>query len=123
MPPIVGTSGTYRISPRVVLDPGDSFRVAGGPYYKTRDGQRLPLAARGTFRLMEVIRRRSRVYLLAHGAEGWAMLHVEGRRRSPVPGLVPRPYRVTRRVTTTGQRGPVRGNQRPPSEETRSWER
>jgi len=97
MTPIAETSG-YRISPRVVLEPGDSFRVAGGPYYKTRDGQRLPLAARGTFRLMEVIRRRSRVYLLAHGAEGWAMLHVEGRRRSPVPGLVPRPYRVTRRV-------------------------
>jgi|LakMenEpi03Aug12_release.lakeMendotaPanAssembly.Ray.scaffolds.fasta_scaffold414780_1 hypothetical protein len=110
MPLSTETSG-YRISPRVVLEPGDSFKVAGGPYYKTRDGQRLPLAARGTFRLMEVIRRRSRVYLLAHGAEGWAMLHVEGRRRSPVPGLVPRPYRVTRRVTTTGQRGPVRGNQ------------
>ncbi len=88
----------YRISPRVVLEPGDRFKISGGPYYRTRDGQRLPLAARGTFRLAEVIRRRSRVYLLAHGAEGWAMLHVEGRRRSPVPGLVPRPYRVAKRV-------------------------
>jgi len=88
----------YRISPRVVLEPGDRFKISGGPYYRTKDGQRLPLAARGTFRLAEVIRRRSRVYLLAHGAEGWAMLHVEGRRRSPVPGLVPRPYRVAKRV-------------------------
>jgi hypothetical protein len=96
MPPTVETS--YRISPRVVLQPGDKFKVTAGPYYRCSDGTKLPLAARGTFRLMEVIRRLSRVYLLAHGAEGWAMLHVEGRRRSPVPGLVPRPYRVTRRV-------------------------
>jgi hypothetical protein len=97
MTPTVETSG-YRISPRVVLQPGDSFRVAGGPYYRTQAGERLPLAARGTFRLLEVIRHRSRVHLLAHGAEGFALLHVEGRRRSPVPGLVPRPYRITRRV-------------------------
>jgi hypothetical protein len=89
----------YRISPRVVLLPGDRFKVSGGPYYRTGDGRRIPLAARGTFRLAEVIRRRSRVYLLAHGAEGFAMLHVEGRRKSPVPGMVARPYRVTRRIS------------------------
>lgn len=88
----------YRISPRVVLVPGDRFKVAAGPYYRTGDGRRIPLAARGTFRLAEVIRRRSRVYLLAHGAEGFSLLHVEGRRRSPVPGMVARPYRVTRRI-------------------------
>jgi hypothetical protein len=88
----------YRISPRVVLVPGDRFKVSAGPYYRTSDGRRIPLAARGTFRLAEVIRRRSRVYLLAHGAEGWVLLHVEGRRKSPVPGLVPRVYRVTRRI-------------------------
>jgi hypothetical protein len=97
MTPSVETG--YRISPRVVLLPGDRFKVAGGPYYRTGDGRRIPLAARGTFRLAEVIRRRSRVYLLAHGAEGFAMLHVEGRRRSPVPGMVARPYRVTRRIS------------------------
>ena len=97
MTPTVETSD-YQISPRVVIQPVDRFKVAAGPYYRCGDGTKLPLAARGTFRLVEVIRRRSRVYLLAHGAEGWTLLHVEGRRRSPVPGLVPRPYRVTRRV-------------------------
>jgi hypothetical protein len=97
MTPSVETSG-YRISPRVVIQPGDRFKVCAGPYYRTQAGERIPLAARGTFRLVEVIRYRARVHLLAHGAEGWAMLHVEGRRRSPVPGLVPRPYRVTKRV-------------------------
>jgi hypothetical protein len=93
------TSG-YRISPRVVLEPGDRFKVAGGPYYRTADGRKIPLAARGTFRLVEVIRHRARarVHLLAHGPEGWTLLHVEGRRRSPVPGLVPRVYRITKRV-------------------------
>jgi hypothetical protein len=96
MPPTVETS--YRISPRVVLQPGDRFKVTGGPYYRCGDGTKLPLAARGTFKLVEVIRHRSRVHLLAHGAEGWTLLHVEGRRRSPVPGLVPRPYKVTRKV-------------------------
>jgi hypothetical protein len=97
MTPIVETSG-YRISARVVIQPGDQFKVAGGPYYRTADGTKIPLAARGTFRLVEVIRHRSRVHLLAHGAEGWTLLHVEGRRRSPVPGLVPRPYKITKRV-------------------------
>jgi hypothetical protein len=97
MTPTVETG--YRISPRVVLVPGDRFKIAAGRYYRTADGRRIPLAARGTFRLAEVIRRRSRVYLLAHGAEGFAMLHVEGRRKSPVPGMVARPYRVTRRIS------------------------
>jgi hypothetical protein len=99
MTPTIETSG-YRISPRVVLQPGDRFKVAAGPYYRCSDGRKLPLAARGTFRLVEVIRHRSRVHLLAHGVEGFALLHVEGRRRSPVPGLVPRPYRITRKVKT-----------------------
>jgi hypothetical protein len=97
MTPDMETSG-YRISARVVLQPGDRFRVAAGPYYRTQAGERIPLASRGTFRLIEVIRHRRRVHLLAHGVEGFCLLHVEGRRRSPVPGLVPRPYRVTRKL-------------------------
>ena len=97
---------TYQLSPRVTLAPGDSFRVAGGPYYRMADGRRVPMAARGTFRLVEVVRQRSRVYLLGYGREGWALLHVVGRRRSAVPGLVARPYRV-RRVKTTAARRPA----------------
>jgi hypothetical protein len=86
----------YRLSPRVTLHPGDSFRVTGGPYYRLADGRRVPMAVRGVFRLVEVRRHRSRVYLLGYGREGWALIHVEGRRRSAVPGLVARPYRVRR---------------------------
>lgn len=93
------TVETYQLSPRIVLAPGDSFRVTGGPYYRLTDGRRVPMAARGTFRLVEVVRERSRVYLLGYGREGWALVHVEGRRRSAVPGLVARPYRVRRAKT------------------------
>jgi len=59
MTPSVETSG-YRLSPRVTLRPGDTFRVAGGPYYRLADG-----------------------------------------RRSAVPGLVARPYRVRRAGKTS----------------------
>jgi len=103
MTPTVETQ-TYRLSPRIVLAPGDSFRVAGGPYYRLADGRRVPMAARGVYRLVEVVRERSRVYLLGYGREGWALLHVEGRRRSAVPGLVARPYRVRREKTTAARR-------------------
>jgi hypothetical protein len=54
------------------------------------------MAARGTFVLVEIVRQRSRVYLLAYGRDGWALMHVEGRRRSKVPGLVCRPYKIRR---------------------------
>lgn len=94
MTPTVETG--YRLSPRVVIVPGDTFRVAGGPYYRLADGRRVPMAARGVFRLVEVVRQRSRVFLVGYGRDGFACLHVEGRRRSPVPGLVARPYRVRR---------------------------
>lgn len=87
----------YQISPRVTLVPGDRFRVSGGPYYKLASGERVSMAARGTFTLLAVEQgRRGRVCLLAYGAGGYAVLHVAGRRRSRVPGLVARPYRVRR---------------------------
>ena len=87
----------YQISPRVTLHPGDRFRVSGGPYYRLPSGERVPMAARGTFALVAVDRgRHGRVQLLAYGAGGFAVLHVAGRRRSRVPGLVARPYKIRR---------------------------
>lgn len=87
----------YQVSPRVTLHPGDKFRVAGGPYYRLADGTKVPMAARGVFTLVEVLRGRGeRVSLLGYGREGFALIHVSGRRRSRVPGLVARPYRVRR---------------------------
>ena len=94
-PPIVETE--YQLSPRVTLRPGDRFRVSGGPYYRLATGERVPLAARGVYTLLAVEQgRRGRVQLLAYGPGGFAVLHVAGRRRSRVPGLVCRPYRVRR---------------------------
>lgn len=87
----------YQLSPRVTLHPGDRFRVTAGPYYRLADGTRVPMAARGTFTLLAVEQTaRGRVTLLAYGTGGYAVLHVAGRRRSRVPGLVARPYRVRR---------------------------
>lgn len=87
---------TYQLSPRVTIAPGDTFRASAGPYYRLPGGERVPVAARGVFTLVEVVRDRSRVYLLGYGDGGYSLLHVEGRRRSRVPGLVCRPYRIRR---------------------------
>jgi hypothetical protein len=88
---------TYQISPRVTLRPGDRFKVTGGPYYKLVSGERVSMAARGTFVLLTVEHGRGgRVQLLGYGTGGYAVIHVAGRRRSKVPGLVARPYRVQR---------------------------
>lgn len=87
----------YQLSPRVTLRPGDRFRVSGGPYYRLASGERVSMAARGTFVLLAVEHGRGgRVQLLGYGAGGYAVLHVAGRRRSRVPGLVARPYKIRR---------------------------
>lgn len=91
----------YRVSERVVLRAGDRFRVAGGPYYRLASGERVPMAARGvmTFRrALRTGRGGRRVLIEASAGEGTVILHIEGSRRSPVPGLVPRPYRITRKL-------------------------
>lgn len=96
MTPSMETS--YRVSERVTLTPGDQFRVAAGPYYRLDSGERVPLAARGTMTFVACHRRGQRVTIEARDGAGTVMLHVAGRRRSPVPGLVPRPYRITRKL-------------------------
>lgn len=85
----------YQISHRVTLQPGDRVRVSRGPYYRLASGEKISMAARGTYTLLAVEQgRRGRVTLLAYGPGGYAVLHVAGRRRSRVPGLVCRPYTV-----------------------------
>lgn len=89
---------TYRVSERVVLTPGDQFKVSAGPYYRLDSGERVPLAARGTMTFVAAHRRGQRVVIEARDGAGTVMLHVAGRRRSPVPGMVPRPYRIVRKL-------------------------
>jgi hypothetical protein len=91
----------YRVSERVVLRAGDRFRVSGGPYYRLASGEKVPMAARGvmTFRrALRTGRGGRRVLIEASAGEGTVILHVEGSRRSPVDGLVPRPYKITRKL-------------------------
>lgn len=96
MTPSMETS--YRVSERVTLTPGDQFKVAGGPYYRLAGGEKIALAARGTMTFVACHRRGQRVVIEARDGSGTVMLHVAGRRRSPVPGLVARPYRITRKL-------------------------
>jgi hypothetical protein len=91
----------YRVSTRVVLRAGDRFRVSGGPYYRLSNGEKTAMAARGvmTFRrALRTGRGGRRVLIEASAGEGTVILHVEGSRRSPVDGLVPRPYKITRKL-------------------------
>lgn len=92
----------YRVSPRVVLRPGDRFRVGGGPYYRRASGERVPMAVRGIVTFRRAIRcgrGGRRVLIEATAGEGTVILHVEGARRNRlVPGLVCRPYTIRGRV-------------------------
>ena len=96
------TESEYRVSERVVLRAGDRFRVSGGPYYRLASGEKVPMAARGVMTFRRALRtgRGGRRVLIeaSAGDEGTVILHIEGSRRSPVPGLVPRPYRITRKL-------------------------
>lgn len=88
----------YQLSPRVTLVPGDQFAVSGGPYYRSSDGSRIPLAARGRLTFVAVHRTGARVVIEARDGSGTVMLHLAGRRRSPVPGVVTRAYKIRRRI-------------------------
>jgi hypothetical protein len=94
------TEDEYRVSARVVLLPGDQFRVSGGPYWRLPGGERVPMATRGIVTFRQAIRRGSVVCLVASSkGEGTVVLHVAGRRRNRMmPCLVCRPYTVKSKV-------------------------
>lgn len=96
---ITAVMDEYRVSQRVVLRPGDRFRVTGGPYWRCGDGKRLAMAERGVLTFNRAIRYGSVVLIEARSQDGYCVLHVEGRRRSRVdPALVCRPYRIKARL-------------------------
>lgn len=93
------TMNEYRVWERVVLRPGDRFRVTGGPCWRCGDGNRLAMAERGVLRFNRAIRYGSDVFIEARGQDGYCVLHVEGGRRNRVdPALVCRPYRIKARL-------------------------
>jgi hypothetical protein len=90
----------YRVSPRVVLQRGDRFRVSHGPYWRSASGKRIRMAERGVITFMRAVKRGSVVLIEARSEAGCCVLHVAGRRRNRVdPALVCRPYRIRSRVT------------------------
>ena len=92
----------YRVSERVVLRPGDRFRVTAGPYWRGQDGSRIPMAERGVLTFLRAIRRGAVVLIEARGEGGCCVLHVAGRRRNRIdPAFVCRPYRIKGRVRDT----------------------
>lgn len=89
----------YRVSPKVVLRPGDRFRITGGPYWKMTDGRKIPLAARGVCTFVRATRFGQRVYIEARNKDGSVLLHVEGRRKNKAaPEIVCRPYRIRSKI-------------------------
>lgn len=93
----------YRVSERVVLRPGDRFRIGAGPYWRSASGEKIPLAARGVCRFVETIRQGAREFVVARCGDGTVVLHVAGRRKNPLmPQLVCRPYKIKGKVRSRG---------------------
>lgn len=96
------TSTEYQVSDRVVLREGDRFKANGGPYWKSPDGTKHPLAAKGPFTFLLHCKKRGTEWIEACDKEGnHCVLHIAGRRRRIDGCLVPRPY------TVTGKKRPV----------------
>ena len=92
----------YRVSPKVTLTPGVKFRVNKGPYYKQK-GVRIPMSVRGVLTFISVICRGKQKYIECWSKEGYEVLHMLGKRKSLLPSLTCRPYKVTK-VFTKGKR-------------------
>ena len=91
------------VSPRVTLRRGDGFKVTGGPRWVTvRNGKRYfePIGERGTFTFDRVAAQGRRRWIEAYRHGGGHVVLMLTSWKSPVPGIVPRPYRVTRRLVT-----------------------
>ena len=86
---------SYRISERSILRPGTRFRATGGPVYRLKDGEEISIGARGPFTFRALLRKGHTKFIEASDREGaTAILHLGGRRRTPSPEIVPRPYRI-----------------------------
>lgn len=86
---------TYRVSERVLLSVGDTFRASGGPYWKGSDGTAISLKSYGPYKFISHCKRGAVEWIEAKDKEGsYCVLHVAGRRRKIDGAIVTRPYRV-----------------------------
>lgn len=87
----------YRYGKRGVLQPGDRFRVRGGPVYIANDGQKIPMGEKGIHIFRRYCQQGAEKWLEASSVDGssFVILWVGKAHRSPkISNLVRRPYRV-----------------------------
>ena len=90
----------YRVSARVVLQKGDTFRASGGPYYAMRgdDGKKVKssMAAKGPFRFMSYNERGRKKWIVAWSVKegAYAVLPLTRWKTCDLPGFVSRPYKI-----------------------------
>jgi hypothetical protein len=89
-------SDELRVSERVVIRKGDKFRASGGPYWKGADGQKMAMKASGPYTFLWHCKKGRLEWVECGDKDGAsAVLHIAGKRKSIVPGLVCRPYKIT----------------------------
>jgi len=90
----------YRYGPRSVLVPGDRFRVAGGPFYVTDSGDKIPMAERGVFVFRRYCVQGASKWIEAFRADGGIAILWMGKtgRSRTVPNLRRRAYRIASKV-------------------------
>ena len=82
---------------RGTLRPGTKFWVAGGPYYRNASGARTAMYERGPLVFHRYCRNGTDEWIEARASDGFCVIHLGAEHESPVvPGLVRRPYRITR---------------------------
>jgi len=92
---------TYRYRPQSALQPGDRFRVQGGPVYITDDGRRFPMYERGVLIFRRYCEQGAKKWIDAYRADnGAAVCLWVGRsiRSAKIPNIRRRPYRITRKL-------------------------
>lgn len=106
------TTETHRLGPRSILTPGAKFRVRGGPIWVTKNGDRIPMRARGVMTYRRTVRHPAGyTYIEAtSNRDGDVVLHVSGVRppNPDMPEMILRPYRIVSRVGVRRSKG-VRG--------------
>ena len=105
----------YRLGPRSTLSVGDLFRATARSYWRTVDGRKIVLAHHGPLKLVDVIRRGARLWLVGVGAYGVELVYMGPAYTSPrMPELRHLPARIRRVRPGYGQPGSGQRRRRKP---------
>jgi hypothetical protein len=84
-----------------LLRPGDRFRVTGGPYYVTDNGENIPMYERGVFVFEHYCVQGAAKWIDAYRDDGGGRVFLWVGRpcwSNVIPNLRRQPYRVTRKL-------------------------